>query len=687
MSKHEVACSNLRVGDTVRVERKDTERKTNGYHNTWTNDMDLEIGQSFVIDEIGERNGVRFSSGSRCRYPAHVLKVVKAAATRDAVKVRVGGKYLARNGDVVEFVRHDPNDDTYQNTKSWWYKPDGQYLGAPENDPNTLVRELANELVAPEALGGKITVGNWYVTKSGKLAKANGGGFSDSTIVYCSPFGYFRIENGAYNGHNGHDYDLVRLALPWEYEGRVSGDKPNAPTKLQLEAGKWYVTNGGQLALMGASSYNSHTLWANKLGNYDVNGGIYTGFPADYPQSIKREATEAEYAGRKSGDMLNKPVAAPAVDKLQEDLREGMWYMTRDGKRAKACLRSERDLSDVYPYIAKLPDGTNLRTLTKRGAVYDGQTNPGDLVRLADEQDPVTCDAAPAPAPGVEVVAGKWYMTRGGKRVKVQKRNSSSFPFEYNEGGNYSINVHGFYYWPGDESRNDLVRLADEQDAPLAMPTETAKKLMLLAGSWYITRSSKIVQVERRSGANTDQYPFHWRYHDQDFLTSDRNACTAEGRYYWGGREHKDDLVRQATVAEIMVAIGQDQPRIFRAATGAPVTGVVMTHVVHDEFFTVTLVDQQGGDSTQPTSSTTLEEDDTMSSIIKIEKLTLVNGENIAHMSDSSIISAIERAEADIKRLEALGTKPAFVVKQIEDLKAGISELAKVADERTAKKA
>lgn len=67
---------------------------------------------------------------------------------------------------------------------------------------------------------------------------------------------------------------------------------------------------------------------------------------------------------------------------------------------------------------------------------------------------------------------------------------------------------------------------------------------------------------------------------------------------------------------------------------------------------------------------------------IKITNLTLVNGQDISKLSDDEIFDLIAATEKEIDKLEAIGTKPAKLVKKIDELKTAVRQLADLCDSR-----
>lgn len=67
---------------------------------------------------------------------------------------------------------------------------------------------------------------------------------------------------------------------------------------------------------------------------------------------------------------------------------------------------------------------------------------------------------------------------------------------------------------------------------------------------------------------------------------------------------------------------------------------------------------------------------------IKIETRTFFNGEDIKGMSDDYLFQQIANAEAEIRRLEAIETKPAKLAARIDALRVGIADLAAAIDAR-----
>lgn len=67
---------------------------------------------------------------------------------------------------------------------------------------------------------------------------------------------------------------------------------------------------------------------------------------------------------------------------------------------------------------------------------------------------------------------------------------------------------------------------------------------------------------------------------------------------------------------------------------------------------------------------------------IKIESKTFFNGQDIANFTDDQLFGHISQAENEIKKLEAIETKPKKLEKKIADLKEGINALAAAIDAR-----
>lgn len=67
--------------------------------------------------------------------------------------------------------------------------------------------------------------------------------------------------------------------------------------------------------------------------------------------------------------------------------------------------------------------------------------------------------------------------------------------------------------------------------------------------------------------------------------------------------------------------------------------------------------------------------------MLKITHATYVNGTDVKTLSVDALVGLISTTEKEIEKLEALGSKPKKVLKKIEDLKEGLAELVKIADE------
>ena len=61
--------------------------------------------------------------------------------------------------------------------------------------------------------------------------------------------------------------------------------------------------------------------------------------------------------------------------------------------------------------------------------------------------------------------------------------------------------------------------------------------------------------------------------------------------------------------------------------------------------------------------------------VIEVTTKTLVNGQDVAAMSDASIYDMIAAQEAEIERLSAIKTKPKKLMAEIEKRQAGIAAL------------
>lgn len=65
---------------------------------------------------------------------------------------------------------------------------------------------------------------------------------------------------------------------------------------------------------------------------------------------------------------------------------------------------------------------------------------------------------------------------------------------------------------------------------------------------------------------------------------------------------------------------------------------------------------------------------------------TLVGGINFDHLTDDQVYAKVAAMEAEITSLEKIATKPASLVARIDGIKANITALVKLADDRYAKK-
>lgn len=72
---------------------------------------------------------------------------------------------------------------------------------------------------------------------------------------------------------------------------------------------------------------------------------------------------------------------------------------------------------------------------------------------------------------------------------------------------------------------------------------------------------------------------------------------------------------------------------------------------------------------------------------LTITHQTLINGQNVEHMSDAQLFSTIKNAQDEIANLEKISpdNRPRRLVKRIEELQAGIKALVTLLDERDAK--
>lgn len=67
--------------------------------------------------------------------------------------------------------------------------------------------------------------------------------------------------------------------------------------------------------------------------------------------------------------------------------------------------------------------------------------------------------------------------------------------------------------------------------------------------------------------------------------------------------------------------------------------------------------------------------------MLKITHATYVNGTDVKTLSVDALVGLISTTEKEIEKLEALGSKPKKVLKKIDELKEGLAELVKIADE------
>jgi hypothetical protein len=88
--------------------------------------------------------------------------------------------------------------------------------------------------------------------------------------------------------------------------------------------------------------------------------------------------------------------------------------------------------------------------------------------------------------------------------------------------------------------------------------------------------------------------------------------------------------------------------------------------------------EQTGGKNPQPQNLP--KKGEPMSTNIKIETRTFVNGTDVRNYSDAQLIALIEQAEAEIKRLSSVVTTSSKISARIEELRAGALALARLLD-------
>lgn len=79
---------------------------------------------------------------------------------------------------------------------------------------------------------------------------------------------------------------------------------------------------------------------------------------------------------------------------------------------------------------------------------------------------------------------------------------------------------------------------------------------------------------------------------------------------------------------------------------------------------------------------TFVKESTDMCDLVKIEKKTFVNDNDVSSMADSTLIGYISKVEKEIKKLEEIGTKSKKIEKKIEDMKQSLTDLAEILDGR-----
>ena len=118
---HEKACEDFEVGDTVKVCFK-VPSHFGGWRNSWTEEMDQAVGQSFTIAVIDEEMGVDFDEEDiGCSFPAFCLqKAPKPVQYSVKSTGSTGEKSVALYQDraVITLYPHQPYLENITLTKS-----------------------------------------------------------------------------------------------------------------------------------------------------------------------------------------------------------------------------------------------------------------------------------------------------------------------------------------------------------------------------------------------------------------------------------------------------------------------------------------------------------------------------------------------------------------------------------------
>lgn len=638
MTPHEEACSQLQVGDKVKVLRS-AESYRDGWDNTWTSSMHDAIGKTCTVKIIDKRSGIYFEESDNldyCWFPAHVLEKV--------VDTDVLGAYVvwlqANHTDAIrEAVR---NVNAYPSNVRALEAGDSTALshlafskrhGFPQADKLVrsidplwyravakLLYEQANKAAPVFKAGDKVKI----------LVKESIGGvcgWEQGVVRELESPGVYRVDQFkdgrvvvGYNTYNARDLELVK--------DFAAAAKPTPVFKV----GDTVRVNLDATSMFGSTALRGQEVPVNEIDTDAVKcRGYIVCVASGYcykPEDLTLVATTVSVPVEP--EALPKYSVAVTFDEDQSAFKKHYHYRCTPTQATQAMLpgakvrvdtcygnnksctvvkidesgRGSKWIKSVFHPTPTLTDRMD-KACAETSAALRGHFKIGDWVRVVE------------PAPGVR---GDEFL---GGNFRVEDIIDGEDTPTYILGGNRYV------YGPAQLEAVDPVLARGQR-----LHESLARHMSEPGDDDFVTLAVDYGQLERRV--------IDWKFRPEDDIHHawqyDIYRAMRQQEFYYSGNRHS-----AASIAALGAGYLDKEPYDFN----------------------------------------TIKRKTPMS--IKIETITFVNGQDVNKMSDDQIFDTIAATEQEIARLNSTEHKPASLQKRIDGLVAGIEQLVALSDARPAK--